>query len=44
MKYATNSVKLSELTADKEKAGKALEEKMERWVYLNELAEEFSAR
>ncbi len=44
MKYATNSVKLSELTADKEKAEKALEEKMERWVYLNELAEEFSAR
>ena len=39
MKHATNSAKLSEITAQKEEAEKALEEKMERWVYLNELAE-----
>lgn len=39
MKNATNSVKLSEITALKEEAEKQLEEKMERWVYLNDLAE-----
>ena len=36
---ATNSVKLSELMEEKEKAEKDLEFKMERWVYLNDLAE-----
>lgn len=36
---ATNSLKLSELTVEKEKAEAKLEEKMERWVYLNDLAE-----
>lgn len=36
---ATNSVKLSELMEEKEKAEKNLEFKMERWVYLNDLAE-----
>lgn len=36
---ATNSAKLSELMAEKEKTEQALEEKMERWVYLNDLAE-----
>lgn len=37
--YATNSAKLSEITEQKEAAEAALEEKMERWVYLNDLAE-----
>ena len=39
MKNATNSVKLQELTAQKEEQEKKLEEKMDRWVYLNDLAE-----
>lgn len=39
MQYATNSAKLSEITEQKEDAEAALEEKMERWVYLNDLAE-----
>lgn len=38
-KFSTNSVKLSELMKEKEKTESALEEKMERWVYLNDLAE-----
>lgn len=41
---ATNSAKLSELMGKKETAEKALEEKMERWVYLNDLAEEIEAQ
>ena len=36
---ATNSVKLSELIAEKEQTEAALEEKMDRWVYLNDLKE-----
>lgn len=39
---ATNSAKLSELMAEKEKAEQALEEKMDRWVYLNDLAEKIA--
>lgn len=39
MANATSSLKLSEITAEKEKAEAELEEKMERWVYLNDLAE-----
>ena len=39
MTYATNSMKLTELSQEKEKTEKELEEKMERWVYLNDLAE-----
>ena len=39
VKNATNSVKLSELMEEKDKAEKDLEYKMERWVYLNDLAE-----
>lgn len=39
IKSATNSVKLNELMAKKEEAEKALEEKMDRWVYLNDLNE-----
>lgn len=44
MRNATNSAKLSELTAEKEEAEKQLEEKMERWVYLNDLAEKIEAQ
>lgn len=40
MQNATNSLRLSELTAEKEEAETKLEEKMERWVYLNDLAEQ----
>jgi ATP-binding cassette subfamily F protein uup len=37
---ATNSVKLRELIAEKEKAESMLEEKMDRWVYLNDIYEQ----
>lgn len=36
---ATNSFKLTELTKEKEEKEQLLEEKMDRWVYLNDLAE-----
>ena len=39
MANATNSVKLKELMAEKEAAEQTLEEKMDRWVYLNDLNE-----
>ena len=39
MANATNSVKLKELMAEKEAAEQVLEEKMNRWVYLNDLNE-----
>ena len=39
---ATNSVKLKELMEDQEKAQGELDEKMERWVYLNDLAEKIA--
>ena len=41
---ATNSAKLSEILKEKEEAEKSLEEKMERWVYLNDLAEQIEAQ
>ena len=44
LKNATNSAKLSEIMAQKEAAENALEEKMERWVYLNDLAEKIAAQ
>lgn len=44
MKNATNSAKLSELSAEKETVEAQLEEKMERWVYLNDLAERILAQ
>ena len=44
MANATNSARLSELTAEKEKVEQQLEEKMERWVYLNDLAERIAAQ
>ena len=40
VKNATNSVKLSELMKEKEETETTLEEKMDRWVYLNDLAEQ----
>lgn len=40
IKAATNYGKLQELTAEKEAAEATLEEKMERWVYLSEMAEQ----
>lgn len=39
LKNATNSVKLKELMEKKQEAERALEEKMDRWVYLNDLNE-----
>ena len=44
MKNATNSVKLRELMEEKETVEAQLEEKMERWVYLNDLAEQIEAQ
>lgn len=41
-KNATNSGKLNDLTKEKEKAETLLEEKMDRWVYLNDLAEKIA--
>ena len=38
LKYTSDFVKLNELTKEKEAAEKLLEEKMDRWVYLEELA------
>lgn len=43
MKSATEYSKLGELMAKKKALEKALEEKMERWVYLNDLAEQIEA-
>ena len=44
MQNATNSFKLSELTAKQEEVQKALEEKMERWMYLEDLAAKIAAQ
>ena len=41
---ATNSVKIGELMKLKEEAEARLEEKMERWVYLNELKEKIDTQ
>lgn len=41
---ATNSVKLKELLEEQEKTQEELDEKMERWVYLNELAEKIAGQ
>ncbi len=38
----TNSVKLKELMEEQERTNALLEEKMERWVYLNDLAEKIA--
>lgn len=39
MENATNAGRLAELTVKKEETEKLLEEKMDRWIYLNDLAE-----
>ena len=44
MENATNSGKLAELTQQKEETEEALNEKMDRWVYLNDLAEKIEAQ
>ncbi|WP_148410539.1 ABC-F family ATP-binding cassette domain-containing protein [Murimonas intestini] len=44
MANATNSGRLNELTQQKEAAETQLEEKMERWIYLNDLAEKIEAQ
>ena len=44
MANATNSVKLREIWLIKEAVEKQLEEKMDRWVYLNDLAEQIEAQ
>ena len=44
MKNATNSAKLSELTAKQEEVQKTLDEKMERWMYLEDLASEIASQ
>ena len=41
---ATNSGQLNELTKEKAQAEQELEEKMDRWVYLNDLAEKIAAQ
>lgn len=41
---ATNSVKLRELMEEQETTRRMLDEKMERWEYLNELAEKIEAQ
>ena len=41
---AANYSRLFELTSKKEEIQTALDEKMERWVYLNDLAEKIDAQ
>ena len=43
-KCATDFVKLNELMQEKEKTEAELSDKMERWVYLNDLAEKIEAQ
>lgn len=43
-KNASQYTKLAEITAEKEKAEEELEYKMDRWVYLNDLAERIAAQ
>ena len=44
MQNATNSFKLSELTIKQEELQNDLEEKMDRWMYLEELAAKIAAQ
>ena len=41
---ATNYGKLNQLMAEKEETEQKLEEKMERWMYLNDLAEQIATQ
>ena len=43
-KCATDFIKLNELMQEKEKSEAELSDKMERWVYLNDLAEKIEAQ
>ena len=42
-KSATDYEKLKDLMEEKERLTKELDHKMERWVYLNDLAEQIEA-
>ena len=42
--FATDFIKLNELMQEKEKTEAELSDKMERWVYLNDLAEKIEAQ
>ena len=44
MKFATDSGKLNDLMKEKDANESALEEKMDRWVYHNDLAERIEAQ
>ena len=44
MQNATNSFKLAEITAKQEEVQKELDEKMERWMYLEDLAARIAAQ
>ena len=44
MQNVTNSFKLSELTTKQEEVQKTLDEKMERWMYLEDLAAKIAAQ
>lgn len=41
---ATNSGKLNDLMKEKDETQVLLDEKMDRWVYLNDLAEQIEAQ
>lgn len=43
-KYVSDFVKLNELTKEKTKTENLLEEKMDRWAYLEELAAKIEAQ
>ena len=43
-KNSTSYGKLTELTKEKEEVQKQLDEKMERWIYLNDLNEKIQAQ
>ena len=40
----SNYTRLQELSAERERLTASLDEKMERWVYLNDLAEKIEAQ
>ncbi|MGN0314498.1 MAG: ABC-F family ATP-binding cassette domain-containing protein [Fusicatenibacter sp.] len=44
LENATNSLRLSQIVEEKEKTEAELEEKMDRWMYLNDLAERIEAQ
>lgn len=44
IEFATDFIKLNEFSKEKEETEKVLEEKMDRWVYLEELAEKIAAQ